>query len=401
MDTKTGNLLWPAIGTPQVTAQPIDGDVRCEVAVLGAGMTGAFAACLLAGSGVDVVVIDRRGVAEGSTPASTGLVQYEIDRPLIALAGDVGLDAAQTAYRGCRKALDDLQNLTRVHQIECDLRWCGSLYLATEDRDADWFVREAAARQAIGIEVEPLSRRDLFDRFDIDRPAALHSLAAMEVDPYALTHGLFKAAEKLGARILQAEAILKSADAGGVRLDTVEGPTISARHLVVATGYEAPEQFAFVNRYCTLKSTYALASEPLEGVAPWPGRVLIWESGDPYFYARQTVDNRVIVGGEDEPIVDPDARDALIDEKAAAIVEKFRLLRPEITIIPEFRWAGTFAESPDGMPLIGQVPRYPRCHFALGYGGNGMTFGVMAAQIVRDVILGRANKLAGVFHFDR
>lgn len=401
MDLKGGKLLWPALGTPLVTARPVGQDLSCHAAVLGAGVTGAFVACLLAEAGVDVVVVDRRGVAEGSTPASTALVQYELDTPLIELARRVGLESAQTAYRACRAALDDLAELVDRYQIECDLRRCGSLFLATAQRDVDWFVREAAARQSLGIEVEPLSQRQLLDRFDIVRPAALHSLAAMELDPFALTHGLLNAAEVMGARVVRAEVAPESAQNGGPTLLTEGGLRITARHLVVATGYETPEQFAPLNRYCTLKSTYALASEPLEGIAPWPGGVLIWETGDPYFYARQTVDNRVIIGGEDESIVDPDARDALIGRKTDALISKFELLRPEVPFVPEYRWAGTFAESADGMPLIGQLPAYPGCHFALGYGGNGLTFALLAGQIIRDAILNRDNPLAEVFRLDR
>ncbi len=401
MNLVTGNLLWPAVGKPLVTPTPLANDLTCDALVLGAGITGAFTACLLAAADLDVVVIDRRGVAEGSTPASTALVQYEIDTPLIELAADVGLESAQAAYRACRRALDDIVELTATHHIDCDLHWCGSLFLATEEKDAEWFIREAAARQALGIEVEPLSRRELQDRFDINRPCALHSRAAMEIDPFKLTHGLLRAAENFGARVYEAKIDTNELKQEKRHLTTADGHAIAADHLVIATGYETPEQFARVAKYCTLKSTYALASKPLEGTTAWPGKVMLWESGDPYFYARHTVDNRVIIGGEDEPFSNPEARDALIDAKIKAMLEKFRILRPDVAIEPEYCWAGTFGESADGMPLIGQLPDYPGCHFALGYGGNGLTFAVLAAQMIRDAIVGRENPLSKVFRFDR
>lgn len=401
MDLKTGNLLWPAISAPLVLPPPLMRDLQADVVILGAGVSGAMAAVLLAEAGLDVVVLDRRGVAEGSTPASTALVQYEIDSPLVELASDVGIEPAQRAYRACRAALDDLVELTARHEVHCDLSWCGSLFLAGDPAHADWFVREAAARQAIGIEVEPLSRRELIDRFDIDRAAALHSAAAIELDPFKLTHGLMHAAERLGVRVYHAEATPERLDDGGVSLRTNLGVVARCDHLIIATGYETPEYFSAVAPYCRLKSTYALASEPLEGVSPWPGRVMLWESGHPYLYARQTVDNRVIVGGEDEPFVDPDQRDALIEEKTRTLIEKFELLRPDVEIRAEMAWAGTFAETADGLPLIGQHHRYPRCHFALGYGGNGITFGLLAAQILRDAIQGKQNAVAEVFRFDR
>lgn len=400
MDLKTGNLLWPTLSAPLLSQPPIARDISCDAVVLGAGISGVSAALALAEVDLDVVVIDRRGVAEGSTPASTALVQYEIDNMLIELAHDIGPEKAQMAYRACRATLDHLVELTQKHQISCDLKWTGSLFLAESADEAQKFVTEAAARQAIGIEVEPLSHREVMDRFDINRPAALHSLAAMELDPYKLTQGLARAAEKLGARFFQSEVTSLDLEDSRQHLKTADGYEVRCDHLIIATGYETPEQFRDVRKYCQLKSTYALASEPLSR-APWPGGVMIWESADPYFYARQSADNRVIIGGEDELIVDADSRDALIDAKSKKLVEKFSVLRPGMEIAPEYCWAGTFAESPDGMPYIGSLPKYPGCHFALGYGGNGLTFSMLAAQLIRDSILNRPNVLSPVFSFDR
>ena len=48
----------------------------------------------------------------------------------------------------------------------------------------------------------------------------------------------------------------------------------------------------------------------------------------------------------------------------------------------EFAWEGLFATTPDTLPYIGPHRRYPRHWFALGYGGNGMTFGFLAARLL-------------------
>ena len=72
-----------------------------------------------------------------------------------------------------------------------------------------------------------------------------------------------------------------------------------------------------------------------------------------------------------------------------------------MTLDVDFAWAGTFGETVDGLPYIGAHPEWPCCQFALGYGGNGITFSALAAGIVRDAILGRANPHADLFRFDR
>jgi glycine/D-amino acid oxidase-like deaminating enzyme len=74
---------------------------------------------------------------------------------------------------------------------------------------------------------------------------------------------------------------------------------------------------------------------------------------------------------------------------------------PAIEMRPACAWAGTFAETRDGLPYVGSVPQFPRGYFALGYGGNGITFSLVAARIIRDAILGRRNDDAELFRFNR
>ena len=76
--------------------------------VIGAGITGAMIADALAPPGVKVAVVDKRGLAKGSTIASTALVQYEIDTPLIMLARKIGKEKAGRAWRRSRLAVEAL-----------------------------------------------------------------------------------------------------------------------------------------------------------------------------------------------------------------------------------------------------------------------------------------------------
>jgi glycine/D-amino acid oxidase-like deaminating enzyme len=270
------------------------------------------------------------------------------------------------------------------------------LYLAREARDMKWLADEVAARRSVGIEVELCSEPELQERFHIRRPGAIHSAVAMEVDPYRLTLGLIDAAVRRGALVygdtnVQLESSILQAD---------HGPRIECKHIIIATGYETPEQFRKIGELCSLKSTYCLASESLAGETPWREPILFWEAAEPYLYAR--LDRaRVILGGEDEPIVDAAKRDALIEPKITRLLAKFAQLYPDIDLTPEFVWAGTFAETRDGLPYIGCPRESPGYHFALGYGGNGITWSLLASQILRDAILGRPNPDADLFRFDR
>jgi glycine/D-amino acid oxidase-like deaminating enzyme len=71
------------------------------------------------------------------------------------------------------------------------------------------------------------------------------------------------------------------------------------------------------------------------------------------------------------------------------------------TIDLEYAWEGLFAMPPDGLPFIGPHRRHPRHLFALGYGGNGMTLGFLAAQLLLDYHRGRPSPDLELFAFTR
>lgn len=70
---------------------------------------------------------------------------------------------------------------------------------------------------------------------------------------------------------------------------------------------------------------------------------------------------------------------------------------PKLSTEPEFVWAGCFGETATGLPFIGQVPGSPRCYAVLGYGGNGITFSAIAAQLIQRAILGLPDADADLF----
>lgn len=399
MDLKTGCIFWRDRDRRPTAYPRLDRDLQCDVAIIGGGITGALAAYFLSKAGAHVIVLDRRSICTGSTPASTGLLQYEIDTPLLKLIELVGKSNAQRAYSLSMRSLRAFEELIKDLDDPCDLAARPSLYLGRETDDAGELRIESGARRQIGIEVEYLSASDLQRDFGIRRPAALWSQRALEVDPYRLTMSLFRRSATLGAAIFERSEVTRyEPNEDGVMLRTAAGPGVRACRVVFATGYETPE---FLDQQiCTLKSTYALASEPAD-LSGWRDRCLIWESGKPYFYARTTRDGRAIVGGEDEDFSDPQKRDALIDAKSVALVSKSNALMPGIDIRPACRWAGTFAETKDGLPYIGATDQFPLGYFALGYGGNGITFSLIAAEIIRDLFTGHANADAELFRFDR
>jgi glycine/D-amino acid oxidase-like deaminating enzyme len=379
------------------------GDAACEVAVIGGGISGALAALLLAREGVGTLLVDQAELAAESTAASTGLLQYEIDTPLIELIDKVGETDAVHAYRRGLAAIDELEAIADSLPDRCGFERVPCLYRASNRWHVRKLRREHECRRHFGFDVDFVDRAALRE-LQIDAPAALWTPRDGQLDPFRFTCHVLGEARRQGARLhnrTQVTGIERQSN--HLVLQTPAG-AITAQHVVYATGY-AVEQFVG-HRVGWLRSTYVVASQPLEtqsrnALPGWPERCLMWETARPYFYARQAGEGRAIIGGADTSFASDHQRDGLVARQVTKLVARAKRLLPEIDLRPEFAWAGTFGETKDGMAFIGCLPERPREYFSIGFGGNGITFAMIAARTITDLIAGRPSTDADVFRFRR
>ncbi|MBX9778636.1 MAG: FAD-binding oxidoreductase [Xanthobacteraceae bacterium] len=394
---RTGRSIWSDRRALSVAHRRLTRDVETEVLIIGAGITGALIADALASEGVEVVIVDKRGLAKGSTVASTALVQYESDTPITVLSRKIGKEKAVRAWRRARMAVGALA--ARLAELGVsDVAHRDTLYLAGDILNATELRREHAARRAAGLPSRYLDRTALRDRFGIGRSAAILSYDNLTIDPRKATRALLHAATVNGARIFAPEDMTDIAiRKGGVTATTANRLHIRGRHLVFATGYELPH--GVTCRHHKITSTWAIATVRQHRAALWPGECCLWEAADPYLYVRTTPDGRVICGGGDEDIADEQRRDALLDRKTAMLQRKLKRLLPKIDTDVDYAWTGTFGETTTGLPTIDEVPGMPRCFIALGYGGNGTTYAAIAADIIAGAIVGRPDVDADLYRF--
>lgn len=184
-----------------------------------------------------------------------------------------------------------------------------------------------------------------------------------------------------------------------VELTTKDGYKITCKHLIIAAGFEA--RTFLPKPVMKLTSTYAIISEPIEEELLWQNRSLIWETKDPYLYIRTTNNNRIMVGGEDEDFKNPEKRDSLLRKKVSILEKKMKKLLPDVPFKTEMAWCGTFSSTEDGLPFIGTIKDNDSILYALGYGGNGITFSMIAAQIITNKISGKYDEREDIFGFQR
>ena len=355
----------------------------------------------LASEGYNTVLIDRRDVSFGSTSATTALLQYEIDTPLYLLQKTVGDEVARDCYREGVLAITELEQLIDKRKIRCDFEQRSSLYVAHDRKQRDNLLKEISCREKAGLDVHWVSDKELMSSYGVSGMGAIRSAAAACVDGYCLAHGLLNdAASNFSLRIYdhtEIESITYSK--GGNCIRVRGGWEINTTKMVFATGYETLTLLK--DKVADLISTYACISEPLENVPTALRENLFWTTDDPYLYVRSTPDKRVLVGGADIPFKNAMRRDALIDKKEIALMKQLKHLMPHLEIIPDFTWAGTFGVTKDALPYVGPHPDFPNSYFVLGFGGNGITFSVMAMKIISDAMAGRDNPFLEHFRFGR
>jgi len=394
-DLWAGNPVWLSYPYPFIEAAPLTKNIKTDVAVIGAGVSGATVAQALAEAGYSVVILDKRPPGCGSTSASTALLQYDLDQPLIKLADEIGHENATRAWLRSKRALDRLTTKTKELQIDCDFQLQDTLYLTGNILDADEMWNEARARNAIGLTTDYLDRVQLRNDFGIEKSAALRTENSVSVNPLKFTAGYLEAAQKRGAQLFSPVEVRGiQIQHNSVVLQTAQGFEITTRYVVAASGYEILKEISLKKKQ--IVSSWAMATKP-QSDKIWPGAAHIWEASDPYLYIRATDDGRVLCGGEDEEFSDEDKRNALLPEKIKTLERKLKDLLPDLDTHAEFSWCGCFGETETSLPMIGPVPGLPNCFAVLAFGGNGITFSHIAAEMLLSYIQGNPEPESDLF----
>jgi glycine/D-amino acid oxidase-like deaminating enzyme len=400
MNLTTGYPYWLINSGLPANYPKLEQSLKTDIVIIGGGISGALTTYYLVNAGLKCIVVDARTVGLGSTSASTAMLQYELDTPLSALSDQIGWNAAQRAYHLCCDSIDTIAHISKELNFTLFEKQKSLLYAAYK-KDTTFLEKEWSVRKKAGFDVTFLSENDIQQEFGFSAPSGILSAQGGSMDAYMFAHALLKYSVEKGLLIFDRTGISKiEYEKKGVKLTTENGHSISANKIVNATGYEITE---FLDKKIVkLNSSYALASEHIQAPVPaWKDKILLWNTADPYLYMRLTTDNRIILGGRDEPFYNPKKRDKLIKSKTALLVKDFAKVFPHIELIPEFTWTGTFGSTKDSLPYIGTYDKTPHTYYALGFGGNGITFSVIAAEIIRDMILEKNNKDAALFAFDR
>ncbi len=409
MNLTSGDCLWTNINKIPNKYLYLSDDIECDVVVIGGGITGAICAYYLCESGVNTVLVDKNIVGYGSTSASTSILQYEVDYDLIGLKGMIGIENAVKAFKLCEKAVKDIYNIVNTLDMDCSFRLCECLYYTSKKSEIAMLKEEYKLRDKYGFDVCFLDKNNSKDKFSFPIEAGIFSKSgAGEIDPYKFTHALINESIKKGLKLFEnTEVVNIDNSTSEVVLTTKNKHKIKSKKIVIATGFEAPKYID--DKIVKLLRSFTVVSKPIKEVQGWYNRCIIRDTTNPYFYLRNTHDNRIIMGGVDEEVGGKNSKisnltggEKVCKDKYSILTNKIQELFPSIDNLQiEYAFNGLFGDTKDGLPYFGEYKNMPNCYFCLGYGSNGILYAILGGQIITQLYHGNYPKEMSLYKFDR
>lgn len=401
MDLKSSEPFW-LIKNGLLSSYPsLQNDENCDVLIIGGGITGSLIAHQCINDGYKTILVDKREIANGSSSATTSMLQYEIDIPLYQLIKMVGEDAAVASYKACSDAINTLEEITKEVKSNAGFRKKKSLYFAAFKKDIVWLKEEYNTRKKAGFPVRWITAENIEDKYQIKQSfGGIISSQGASVDAFRLVHELLNFNIKKGLKVYDKSEVVGVDIRSNLNIANFKNEnTITAKKVIYCIGYEAASLIK--EHFVNLLSTYAMVSEVDEQMTKGFKDLLIWNTAKPYIYMRTTDDHRMLMGGGDVNFRNPKKRDALIGKKSAALQKIFEKILPTFTFREDFSWAGTFGETKDGLPYIGEHQDFKNSYFVLGFGGNGISFSVTGMAMVSAWLKNEKYPLSEYFAFGR
>ena len=379
--------LWLAEAEPGYPALEGDADAVVDAVVVGAGITGATTAFLLAEAGASVALLDSSRVAHGATGYTTAKLTVGHNIVYRTLVDSYGEEVARRFARSNGEAIERVAG----HALDCDFERATNYVYAERPESVPELEEEAEAARAAGVAAELTTVTDL----PYPVAAALRVDGQAQFHPWKYVAGLVRLVAERGGRVFELTRATHVAKGDPCVVTTPRG-RVRGRHVVLATQLPFLDRGLFFARAHPVKS-YAVAAPVPDDVAP-RGMYISCDAPTRSVRSAPGPDGArfVIVGGEGhKPGVDPatEERYARLEDFLA---ERFGGAQAE------YRWSTHDYVPVDHLPYIGRLRGGdPRILVATGFAKWGMTKGTLAASILADAVLGRPNEYAELYDATR
>jgi gamma-glutamylputrescine oxidase len=369
--------------------EPLVGEVRADVVVVGGGVAGCSAALHLAQCGFRVALLEAHVVGYGASGRSGGQTIFGLAASQKALTAQVGREDARRLFDLSIEALDLTQSLIRDHAIDCDYK-PNHVHVATKPRHltelSEW--AEELEGEYRYQSARLLDRRELAAHVRSPRYlGGLLDTRSGHLHPLKYTRGVARAAEQAGVKIFEHSQALHYEDGSEVLVRCQRG-TLRCRHLVLcANAYIGPLAPALARRILGV-GTYIIATQPLapeRAASLLPSDAAIADLNWILDYFRLSADRRLLFGG----------RVSYSAMQPPHLAESMR--RRLVRVFPEaadlkvdYAWGGYLDITMSRAPDFGRLA--PNVFYLQGFSGHGMSLTALAGKLVAEAVAGTAER---------
>lgn len=378
---------------------PIVRDIDVDVAIIGSGYTGLACAIHLAREfGIRATVLEANRVAWGCSTRNGGQAQNASGRLTRSQwIARWGLDIARRLHAEIEDGFETFEDLVRNSPIDCEPQRGGHLYIAHRQRSLEKIAAESKIlNETFGYSTRVISGEELRRDFvnEAEAVGAVHEPLGIGVHPAKLAFGYLQMARSLGARVHTASPVQQIEARGSSFFLRTPGGTVKARAVAIATGaYTSLGLTPLLRGRCMPILSNSLVTRPLTvaelEATGFRTRQVITDTRTLRFYYRLLPDNRVQIGSRSaitgSDATNPKHLQLLID----GLHRKFPPLRG---IEIEYSWWGWVDVSHDMMPRIFRPDPRQNLFYALGYGGNGVSYSAQAGRRMAQMVAGQPFK---------
>lgn len=386
---------WVAsAGAPPEDDGPVTQDIHADVAIVGSGATGMSTALYLAREhGIRATVLEANQAAWGCSSRSGGQGQNASGRlKRSQWIARWGIDVAKRLDKEIRSGFENFKHLTT--QIDCDAFDGGHLHIAHRPEKLAGLESEARLmREKFGYRTRMMSAQELRRDYCDERESAgaMFEPEGVGIHPLKFTFGLMKKARALGVKVHTSSPVQGWTTAGGLHHLRTPGGVVRAGRVAVCTGGYTGQGLnpLLKNRVMPILSN-SVVTRPLTEAelkaTNFKSLTFLTDTRTLRFYYRLLQGNRLQLGSRSS-VSGADAQDAIhLRLLTDAIARKF----PPLAGIPiDYSWWGWVDVSHDMMPRVTQPEASKKIWYAVGYGGNGVSFSTWAGRRLADLVAGK------------
>jgi gamma-glutamylputrescine oxidase len=382
---------YAATANPSASFAPLAGSARCDVCVVGGGITGLSAALHLAERGYAVTLLEAECIGWGASGRSGGQVIFGYAKDIGHVAKLVGRGDARRLWDMSLAAMDLTRALIAKHAIDCDWR-SGQIHVAVKPRQcAELRAFQEEMARDYDYPLEYLERPALQRKLASPRYlAGLYDPRGGHLHPLNYTLGLARVAAAAGVTIHEGTRVTgyRAAGAGRPAVAVTAAGEVAARYLVFAGNAWLGRVVPALDRMIMPVGTYIVASAPLgaaRAAALISDGAAVTDINFVLDYFRLSADTRLLFGGRVSytTIPPPNLRASL----RARMVRVF----PQLADVPlDHAWGGLVDISLNRLPHLGRLA--PEIYFAQGFSGHGMALTGLAGRLLAEAIAGTAER---------